>query len=72
MLRERGLGTRQRSALPDGGAASGLLVRQIRGLRLTRQMAAATLRGTPPLPATCRLLAALLPGGGDLAPESSH
>ena len=59
-----------RSALPDGGTASGLLLRRIRGLRLTRQMAAATLRGTPPLPATRQLLAALRPGDRDLARES--
>jgi DNA-binding transcriptional LysR family regulator len=57
-----------RSALPDGAAAAGLLVRRIEGLRLTRQMAAATLRGTPPLPATRRLLAALRP---ELARASS-
>jgi LysR family transcriptional regulator, transcriptional activator of the cysJI operon len=44
------------SALPNGGAAWRLVFRRIRGMRLTRQMAAVTLRSTPPLPATRSLL----------------
>lgn len=44
------------SALPNGAAAWQLAARRIRGLRLTRQMAAATLRNAPVLPATRSLL----------------
>jgi DNA-binding transcriptional LysR family regulator len=47
------------SAVPDRGAGAGLLARRVAGLRMTRQFAAATLRTTPPLPAT-RLLIELL------------
>jgi DNA-binding transcriptional LysR family regulator len=48
-----------RSALPNGGAAWRLVERRIEGLRLTRQLAAVTRRGAPPLPATRLLLADL-------------
>lgn len=48
-----------RSALPNGGAAWQLVYRRIRGIRLRRQISAATLRTTPPLPATRVLLAEL-------------
>lgn len=47
------------SALPNRGAAWDLVVRRIEGMRLTRQMSAVTLLGTPPLPATRSLLAEL-------------
>jgi DNA-binding transcriptional LysR family regulator len=47
------------SALTGSGASAGLLYRRIEGLRLTRQMAAATLSSTPPVPAARRLLAVL-------------
>jgi DNA-binding transcriptional LysR family regulator len=45
-----------RAALPRGGSAWGLVARPIQGLRLTRRLAAATVRGAPPLPATRQLL----------------
>jgi DNA-binding transcriptional LysR family regulator len=54
-----GISIISRSALPNGGVAWGLIFRRIEGLRLTRQMAAVTLRGTTPIPATRSLLAAL-------------
>jgi DNA-binding transcriptional LysR family regulator len=47
------------SALPRGGEAWGLISRRIEGIRMTRQMAAATRRGATPVPATRSLLAAL-------------
>jgi DNA-binding transcriptional LysR family regulator len=50
-----------RSALPDGELAGALIHRRIEGIRLTRQMAAATLAGTTPLPAA-RLLLSVLAG----------
>jgi DNA-binding transcriptional LysR family regulator len=47
------------SALPRGGAAWSLVARRVHGLRLTRQLAAATLRTAQPLPAARSLLADL-------------
>jgi DNA-binding transcriptional LysR family regulator len=49
-----GISIVSRSALT--GSESGLLERRIEGLTLTRELAAATLRSTPPLPAVRRLL----------------
>jgi LysR family transcriptional regulator, transcriptional activator of the cysJI operon len=54
-----GISIISRSALPNGGVAWGLIFRRIDGIRLTRQLAAVTLRGTTPIPATRSLLAAL-------------
>ncbi|HEY5058733.1 MAG TPA: selenium metabolism-associated LysR family transcriptional regulator [Gaiellaceae bacterium] len=48
-----------RSALTDSGAAAEVIHRRIAGVRMHRQMAAATLTGTTPLPAAQRLLALL-------------
>jgi DNA-binding transcriptional LysR family regulator len=48
-----------RSALPRDGSAWGLIFRRVEGIRMTRSMAAVTRRGTTPVPATERLLAAL-------------
>jgi DNA-binding transcriptional LysR family regulator len=45
-----------RAALPRGGSAWGLVARPVRGLRMPRRLAAATVRGAPPLPATRQLL----------------
>jgi DNA-binding transcriptional LysR family regulator len=53
-----------RSVLPAGGDADGLVARRIEGLKLTRRLAAATLRSAPPLPAVRRLLDLL---GAELA-----
>lgn len=50
------------SALPNGGAAWRLVARRVRGLPLTRSLAAVTLRTSPPLPAAARLLAELRAG----------
>jgi DNA-binding transcriptional LysR family regulator len=47
------------SALPRGGDAWGLVSLRIAGIRMTRQMAAATRRGTTPVSAARSLLAAL-------------
>lgn len=49
------------SAVPRGGAAWRLVSRRVRGVRLTRQLAAATLRRSEPLPAARSLLADLVP-----------
>jgi DNA-binding transcriptional LysR family regulator len=49
------------SAVPRGGAAWHLVARRVRGVRLTRQLAAATLRRAEPLPAARTLLADLVP-----------